>query len=141
MASGMSGMGTLQLPILAFVFALLLIGYSIWDLDQLSGPAPAGTTASRSPDGADGPVLVGAMAGPGAAACRAVGGRSAVAARLSMRGSAPASRATGVSRAWVAKLRIAMGVTWRYAADMISGKCWEDCYCKIFFGCFPPVNG
>jgi len=35
-ASGM-GMGTLQYPTLSFIFALILIGYSIWDLDQLSG--------------------------------------------------------------------------------------------------------
>jgi Domain of unknown function (DUF5134) len=41
--SGMSGMGgasgmqSLQYPTLAFVFALILIGYSTWDLDQLSG--------------------------------------------------------------------------------------------------------
>ncbi len=42
MAGGMTGMGTLQLPLLAFVFALLLIGYSIWDLDQLSGPGASG---------------------------------------------------------------------------------------------------
>ena len=44
--SGMSGMagtmGTLSLPFLAFIFALLLIGYSIWDLDQLSGPGTSG---------------------------------------------------------------------------------------------------
>ena len=42
--SGMGGpehMGP-ELPTLAFVFALLLIGYSIWDLDQLSGPGPSG---------------------------------------------------------------------------------------------------
>ncbi len=41
--SGMSGMGgasgmqTLRYPTLAFVLALILIGYSIWDIDQLSG--------------------------------------------------------------------------------------------------------
>ncbi len=43
--SGMSGMGgssgtamqTLSYPTLTFVFALILIGYTIWDLDQLSG--------------------------------------------------------------------------------------------------------
>ena len=35
-------MGTLGLPVLGFVFALLLIGYSIWDLDQLSGPGASG---------------------------------------------------------------------------------------------------
>ena len=55
----MSGMSTLHVPTLAFLFALILIGYTIWDLDQLSGlrqglalsvvgvasPALAGTTA------------------------------------------------------------------------------------------------
>ena len=40
--SGMSGMGTLGLPFLAFLFALALVGYSIWDLDQLSGPGASG---------------------------------------------------------------------------------------------------
>jgi Domain of unknown function (DUF5134) len=43
--SGMGGMGgaagtamrTLQYPTVAFVFALILAGYSVWDLDQLSG--------------------------------------------------------------------------------------------------------
>ena len=33
---GMSGMSTLHVPTLGFVFALILIGYTIWDLDQLS---------------------------------------------------------------------------------------------------------
>ena len=39
----MSGMGgsaarTLEYPTLAFVFTLILAGYSVWDIDQLSGP-------------------------------------------------------------------------------------------------------
>ena len=34
--------GVLELPALAFAFALVLVGYSIWDLDQLSGPGPSG---------------------------------------------------------------------------------------------------
>lgn len=42
---GMSGMGgasgpamqTLTYPTVAFVFALVLVGYSVWDLDRLSG--------------------------------------------------------------------------------------------------------
>ena len=40
---GMGGMGggpatqTLKYPTLAFVFALILVGYAIWDIDQLSG--------------------------------------------------------------------------------------------------------
>ena len=42
MGGGMSGMGTLELPFLAFLFALALVGYSIWDLDQLSGPGASG---------------------------------------------------------------------------------------------------
>jgi len=34
---GSAGMGALEYPTLAGVFTLLLIGYSVWDLDQLSG--------------------------------------------------------------------------------------------------------
>jgi hypothetical protein len=37
MSGGSSSMLMLSDPTLAFVFALILIGYSIWDLDQLSG--------------------------------------------------------------------------------------------------------
>ncbi len=70
--SGMSGMGTLSLPFLALVFALLLIGYSVWDLDQLSGPGASGhyslAAARMAPSGV---VLAGvassAVAEPGAA--------------------------------------------------------------------------
>ena len=78
MGGGMSGMGTLELPLLAFLFALALVGYSIWDLDQLSGPGASGhyslaVARVAPPD----PVLAGvgapaagagATAGPGAAA-------------------------------------------------------------------------
>ena len=50
--AGMSGMGsatqTLRYPTLAFVFALILVGYTIWDLDQLSGRR-YGTTPARAP--------------------------------------------------------------------------------------------
>jgi hypothetical protein len=43
-ASGMGGAGmqTLNLPVLALIFAFLLIGYCVWDLDQLSGPGVTG---------------------------------------------------------------------------------------------------
>jgi hypothetical protein len=37
MSAGSSSMLMVSDPTLAFVFALVLIGYSIWDLDQLSG--------------------------------------------------------------------------------------------------------
>ena len=47
--SGMSGMTTLHVPTLAFAFALVIVGYAIWELDQLSslwhGPAVAATPA------------------------------------------------------------------------------------------------
>ena len=53
--AGMSGMGstgsamqTLRYPTLAFVFALILVGYIIWDLDQLSGRR-YGMTPARAP--------------------------------------------------------------------------------------------
>lgn len=55
--SGMSGMGasgtqSLKYPTLAFAFGLVLAGYSVWDLDQLSGrrySLAAVTTAVTSP--------------------------------------------------------------------------------------------
>jgi hypothetical protein len=118
MAGGMSGMGTLQLPLLAFIFALLLIGYSIWDLDQLSGPGASGhyslAAARTAPTG---PVLVGAMAGAGAAALSASAsgsvGSAAVTEAPPVDASASANRVDrGVLGPWVAtSCRIAMGVT------------------------------
>jgi Domain of unknown function (DUF5134) len=58
--SGMSGMSTLSVPTLAFVFAFILVGYSIWDLDQLSS-LRRGLVAAVA--GAASPALVGASAG------------------------------------------------------------------------------
>ncbi len=132
--SGMSGMGgaagtmgTLSLPFLAFIFALALIGYSIWDLDQLSGPGTSGhyslAVARVAPAGA---VLVGvgAGAGPGAAAVSepagglvagsAVATEPATASQVQPAGvDGPASGAgRGILAPWVAtSSRIAMGVT------------------------------
>jgi Domain of unknown function (DUF5134) len=78
-AAGMSSMGAmggagaqaLKYPTLALVFGLLLAGYSVWDLDQLSGRryslaiAPAGP----GPDGMGGAVTVAAaVATPAAVA-------------------------------------------------------------------------
>jgi Domain of unknown function (DUF5134) len=138
MSGGMSGMGTLQLPLLAFVFAVLLIGYSIWDLDQLSGPGASGhysLAAARTVP--TGPVLVGATAGPGAAvvsapasgpvgsalateamatealATEAVATEAVATEAMAADASAPASRADrSVLAPWVATgCRIAMGIT------------------------------
>jgi Domain of unknown function (DUF5134) len=135
MSGGMTGMGTLQLPLLAFVFALLLIGYSIWDLDQLSGAGPSGhyslAAARPVPSAA---VLAGvaapAGAGPGSAtvavpASSQLGSAlgSAVATRPAVAGQAlPADGALvsgpahatdrGILAPWVAtSCRITMGVT------------------------------
>ena len=57
--AGMSGMGaagtsmqTLSAPVVAFIFALLLAGYVVMDLDRLSGPASDGhffAVASTAP--------------------------------------------------------------------------------------------
>ena len=139
--SGMSGMGgaastmgTLGLPFLAFIFALLLIGYSIWDLDQLSGPGTSGhyslAVARTAPAGAvlAGAVLAsgGAGAGPGAAAVSGPAGGLADSAVATEPVAAsqtqsvdpvdcggPASGAgRGILAPWVAtSSRIAMGVT------------------------------
>ncbi len=116
MGGGISGMGTLQVSFLAFAFALLLIGYSIWDLDQLSGPGASGhysTVAVRTP------VLVGAAAGPtgGAAVMTSASSGSAGSAAVTharpANPGAPDIRADRVVLApWVAtSCRIAMGVT------------------------------
>ena len=137
--SGMSGaastMGTLGLPFLAFVFALLLIGYSIWDLDQLSGPGPSGhyslAVARAAPSGA---VLAGvaAMSGAGPGSRRRRPGQRPTRPRRGCRADRdqPGPRRTagtagdagacgpaggtgrGVLAPWVAtSCRIAMGVT------------------------------
>jgi hypothetical protein len=119
----MSGMSTLSVPTLAFFFALLLAGYTIWDLDQLyslqrglvagaagaAAPALAGAATGIPGSG----IGAGAVAGPGA------GGMAAD----SPAGSGRASRgdATGGGRSGsvpvldsvgtVVGCRIAMGVT------------------------------
>jgi hypothetical protein len=69
---GMGGMGggsagqALRYPALAFVFALILIGYAIWDLDQLSGERYRRAGASLSlagVPGTAGPALAAAEPG------------------------------------------------------------------------------
>jgi len=122
MAGGMSGMGSLQLPLLAFLFALALIGYSIWDLDQLSGPGASGhySLAAVRAVPTD-PVLVGvgASAGPGAAALSpapsvtmTAGPVAEPAAVAEVPPASGPADGTGVLAPWVATgCRIAMGIT------------------------------
>jgi len=130
--SGMSGMGgasgiqSLRYPTLAFVFALILIGYSIWDLDQLSGRrysmAPARASLARVA------VAVPAMAGAEPATATSPGPRPAGVAMADHEpssgpalqaagpedaGSRGSSNAAGIlfSPAATVGSRIAMGVT------------------------------
>ena len=137
--SGMSGPGaqTLEYPTLAFVFALLLAGYSAWDIDQLSGKRVASRTAGLSLAGAalaavpamaraePGPVASsGAMdAGAGDAAVMEAGAGDAgagdgepaadraAAGRLADGAGAAAARASLLSPGVTIGCRIAMGVT------------------------------
>jgi Domain of unknown function (DUF5134) len=128
MGGGMSGMGTLQLPLLAFLFALLLIGYSIWDLDQLSGPGASGHYRLAVPRAApSGAVLAGVAAstgaGPGAAAVSALAdgqdapavatGSTVTSQALPAGACGPAGdTGRGILVPWVAtSCRMAMGVT------------------------------
>jgi hypothetical protein len=125
---GAAGMGTLSLPLLAFVFALALIGYSIWDLDQLSGPGASGHYSLAVARVASArPVLVGVGAGasgsgPGAAAAASADGQvdsvlaAGSAAESPAQPAGPCGPASGTGRGilapWVAtSSRIAMGVT------------------------------
>ena len=115
---GMSGLGSLELPALAFVFALLLIGYSTWDLDQLSGPGPSGHYSLATARVA---VLAGATTAavqPGAAAS-GLGAASgtgdegmAAASRVPPAGVGAQGGGTGVLAPWVTiGCRITIGVT------------------------------
>jgi Domain of unknown function (DUF5134) len=117
MAGGMSGMGTLQVAFLALVFALLLIGYSIWDLDQLSGPGAGGHYSLAYRTIPASPVLVGATTGSGAAAvspsASGAPGTDGMADARRADSSTTANQAgRGVLAPWVATgCRIAMGTT------------------------------
>jgi hypothetical protein len=80
--SGMAGMSassgsmTLSHPTLAFVFALILAGYTIWDLDQLSGRRYSRATAQVSLAGAVAPAVP--VLGAAAAGTVAPSARTAV---------------------------------------------------------------
>lgn len=117
--SGMSGMSTLHVPTLAFVFALILVGYTIWDLDQLSGLRPGLAVAVA---GAATPALAGARAGTaGAEAMAGSGADGTVAGPPATSGETGGSGTVGGGRSGamaildspgtVVGCRIAMGVT------------------------------
>jgi Domain of unknown function (DUF5134) len=120
---GMSGMSTLHVPTLAFLFAFILIGYTIWDLDQLSSLRRG--LAAAVARGAS-PALVSApagVAGTAVAAEPAAGSGASGLATDSPAGSGEAGHGgtTGGGRSGlmlmldspgtVVGCRIAMGVT------------------------------
>jgi uncharacterized protein DUF5134 len=117
---GMSGgMSTLHVPTLAFLFAFILIGYTIWDLDQLSslrrGVAMAAVFAAT-------PALAGASAGAvGTGAAAQFGAGAAAADSPAGPGGSARGGTAGSGRSWlmaaldapgiVVGCRITMGVT------------------------------
>ncbi|WP_300610484.1 DUF5134 domain-containing protein [Trebonia sp.] len=123
---GMGGMGgsstqALDYPTLAFVFALVLIGYSIWDIDRLSGMrysrAVAGVSRAAVPAivgaGAADATVSGAQATVASAANRAPSGSAGDGQAVAGdRGTgSPAGRGFLQSPATAVGCRIAMGVT------------------------------
>jgi hypothetical protein len=122
---GGSEMPTLDLPVLAFAFALLLIGYCIWDLDQLSGPGVTGHYSVTLPRlRPPGPALAGVPAVAGAASLAAAtgppgpaGGVATASPPAAQEAPSVTSGATGgaaspVLAPWVTmSCRIAVGVT------------------------------
>lgn len=129
---GMGGMGggsamqALKYPTLAFVFALILIGYTIWDLDQLSGKRYSRAGASLSLAGipaASVPALAGAEPGAlasGAVASGAVASDDSAQAtetRAAAAEAPPAGTTSAGGAAWLLSAgttvgcRIAMGAT------------------------------
>jgi len=130
--SGMAGMGgagggmsTLAAPVVAYIFAILLVGYAVVDLDRLSGPAPHGgyvsAVAAGSSAATAGAVAGNSIVGSGssAATARAEGGVATLPeqAARAVQSAGAAGRDGGSVRDLLlnprtaAGCRIAMGVT------------------------------
>jgi hypothetical protein len=120
---GMGGMGasamrTLEYPTLAFAFALILAGYSVWDLDQLSGRRYSLASVGMPVAPASVPTLAAAgsaaVAFSGPPATRDATATSAPPADKAVPGtpgSGPGARALLLSPATRVGCRIVMGVT------------------------------
>jgi hypothetical protein len=117
-APGGSGMGggsamqALKYPTLAFVFALILIGYTSWDLDQLSGKRYSRAGASLSLAGVSAatvPALAGTKPGALVSGDVVVSGDSS---QTAWSGAAPAeTTGTGAAPAGVAAWLLSTGTT------------------------------
>jgi hypothetical protein len=130
--SGMAGMGgssgsamrALEYPTLAFVFALILAGYTVWDLDRLSGrryslasvsvslagAAPAGVPAMAGAEPSAVAFAAAAAAVPAAVPAAAPAG-PAVADGGSPRSGRPSARDLLLADGTTVGCRIAMGVS------------------------------
>ena len=123
--SGSSGPGmqVLEYPTLAFAFALILAGYSVWDLDQLSGRRYSRASTGMPLAPAAVPAMAGAeparaaFSGPTATADAATTTAPAEAAAAAEAvpggtpGSGPGVRALLLSPGTTVGCRIVMGVT------------------------------
>jgi hypothetical protein len=99
MSGGSSAMLSVSDPTLAFVFALVLIGYSVWDLDQLSGRRYSTASARVSLAGAGAGAGVPAMAAAGEPGSAAFSGPDTTGASP---GSSPAGGPAAVAGGSVA---------------------------------------
>jgi hypothetical protein len=97
MAGGSVSMMALRVPTLALLFALVLVGYSVWDLDQLSGRRYSSGTARVTLAGL-GAVGVPAMAGAETASARLPGSRGADARAVPEPETAASAGHPGVAR-------------------------------------------
>jgi Domain of unknown function (DUF5134) len=121
--SGMSGMPaspgaamTLGHPTIAFLFALILVGYSIWDLDQLSGrryhrtvPAQAQALAGAGGLRVPAAAVPAAVAGASAATAPANGAPAVAAAGDTAGGGAPGDRGSDGPRALLLAPAVTVG--------------------------------
>jgi hypothetical protein len=120
---GASGMQSLSYPTLAFVFGLALAGYSVWDLDRLSGKR---YSLSRATTALAGPALAGVAAtGPTAVLPASTAGLPGTAGTGAETDDAPSTsdtadggqRAAGAARGLLlspgtaVSCRVAMGIT------------------------------
>jgi hypothetical protein len=110
--AGMSGAGTLRYPTLALAFALILVGYSVWDLDQLSGRRYSMPAAARTAAGV--PAMAGAAAASLPASEGGASGSKASGVGLfdgGLSGDKQPTRGFLLSDATTVGCRIVMGVT------------------------------
>ncbi len=115
-----SGMQVLEFPSLAFVFALILAGYSVWDLDRLSARRYGLTSAGMSLAPAGVPAMAGAesagAAFSGPQAMGATGTATAPAGAAAVGEAVPGEPAGGgrallPSSGMTVGCRVVMGIT------------------------------